>query len=114
MYITYDATGGTASFLVGGAGEPFLVFAARDEKDCRGSRISMWSDSAWPDRVRLFAYTITDGQCTCVDVRYTPNYGAVNNNQRYAVIHAYNGRLVWHIYISAGLVVWRVYSHATK
>ena len=41
MYITYDATGGTASFLVGGAGEPFLVFAARDEKDCRGALISM-------------------------------------------------------------------------
>ena len=64
MYITYDATGGTTSSLVGGVGEPFLVFAARDEKDCLGSLISMWSDSAWPGLVQMFTHTVTYGQCT--------------------------------------------------
>ena len=47
----------TASCLDGGVGEPLAVFFARDEKDSRGSRIVMWSDSEWPGVVRLFMHT---------------------------------------------------------
>ena len=49
----------TASCLDGGVGEPLAVFFARDENDSFGSRIMMWSDSAWPGVVRLFMHTHT-------------------------------------------------------